>query len=188
MQAFCCSSVREALYLFEAAPKRSREYSCLGVRGSFGLTYRCRCCLLPRRYQTQSPQRPLFTRGSRHAPEGARKGQSRHPGLRLTWRLRLAFCPWEPFSTRAFMMGHAASVSAARQLWHSVVSPKPLPKPAGCSVLSAPGRWRRLTFASDSLLGSLVWCGAASSTLPADETRENAKAVPSDAQLPSGPR
>ena len=188
MQAFCCSCVSEALYFFEAAPKRSREDSCLGVRGSFGLTYRRRCCSLRRRYHTQSPHRPLFTRGSRHAPEGARKGQSRHPDLRAALRLSTAFRPLELFGTRAFMIGHAILVSAARQLWRSVVPPTPFPKPAGASILSTPGRWRRLTFASDSLLGSVVWYGAAASTLPADEIPENAKAVPSDAQFPSGLR
>jgi hypothetical protein len=127
MQAFCCSSVSEALYFFEAAPKRSREYSCLGVRGSFGLPYRCRCCLLPRRYQTQSPHRPLFTRGSRHAPEGARKGQSRHPGLRGRPRPLTAFRPLKPLGVRAFVIRPSTFVIANRQAWLRLAPPVPGP-------------------------------------------------------------
>ena len=113
MQASCCSSVSDWLYFFEAAPNRPRQYRCLGVRGSFNLRYRCRCCFLPRRYQTQSPQRPLLIAGSRHAPEGARKGQSRQRGFRDRLRLRTAFRPLGFVGARAFMIRDATLVSPA---------------------------------------------------------------------------
>src|ERR1035438_7532479 len=123
MQAFCCASVSEALYFFEAAPKRARQYSCLGVRGSFGLTYRRRCCFLPRRYHTQSPHRPLLTRGSRHAPEGGPKGQSRHPGLRGRPRPLTAFSPLEPLGVRAFVIRASTFVIVNRQVWPRLAPP-----------------------------------------------------------------
>jgi hypothetical protein len=45
MQASCCSSVRAWLYFREAALRRARQCSWLGVRGSRGFLNRCRCCL-----------------------------------------------------------------------------------------------------------------------------------------------
>ena len=42
------------------------------------MTYRRRHCFPPRRYQTQSPQRPLLRRRSRHCPQGPQNGQRRH--------------------------------------------------------------------------------------------------------------
>jgi hypothetical protein len=38
--------------------------------GSFGLAQRRRHCRLPRRYHTQSPQRPLLMMASRHSHQG----------------------------------------------------------------------------------------------------------------------
>ena len=48
MQASCCSSVSEWLYLLEAAPRRVRQRRCLKERGSLGFTQRRRHCLPPR--------------------------------------------------------------------------------------------------------------------------------------------
>jgi len=107
------SSVSDWLHRLEAPPKRARQKTCLGVRGSFGLIYRCRHCLLPRIYHTQSPHRPLLSAGSRHAPEDARKGHPRHPRLTGTARFPIAFRPWESVGVRAFIFRHATLVSPA---------------------------------------------------------------------------
>ena len=96
MQASCCFSLSEWLYFLEAAVKRARQRRCLHERGSLGFTQRRRHCLLPRNTNhTQSPHRPLLRTGSRHAPEDARNGQSRHLGRRGASRRPRAFLPLE---------------------------------------------------------------------------------------------
>ena len=103
MQASRCSSVSERLYLLEAALKRARQRRCLNVLGSLGFTQRRRNCLLPcNTNHTQSPHRPLLRAGSRHAPEDARNGQSRHPGRRGTSRRHRAVLPLESLGVDAF--------------------------------------------------------------------------------------
>jgi hypothetical protein len=117
IQASCCSSVSDWLYFFEAAPKRPRQCCCLVVRGFLGRAQRRRRCLLPTTYQTQSPQRPLLTAGSRHSPEGPRNGQPRHPRLRSRPRLRTAFRSSESLPACAFIMRHSTFVITNCQLW-----------------------------------------------------------------------
>jgi hypothetical protein len=103
MQASSCSSVRAALYFLEAAASRARQCSWFGVCGSRGLTQRRRPCLLPgSRYHTQSPHRPLLMVVSRHRPEGAQNGQSRHRGLRRGADA-VAFPPLDLLGTSAFI-------------------------------------------------------------------------------------
>ena len=118
MQASSCSSVRAALYFLEAVASRVRQYRCVGVRRSLGLTQRRRHCLLPgSTYHTQSPQRPLLMAGSRHFPEGAQKGQRRHRPLRAKPRVvkpcrRSGCC-----SVRAFMNRRSSFVTTGQQSW-----------------------------------------------------------------------
>ena len=75
MQASCSASVREALYCWEAAARRARQYSWLGVQRSRGLAQRRRDCFPPRIYRnhTQSPQRPPLRAVSAHWPEDRHK-------------------------------------------------------------------------------------------------------------------
>ena len=113
MQASCCFWVSEWLYLLEAALKRARRRRCLHECGSLGFTQRRRNCLLPRNTNhTQSPHRPLLRVVSRHAPEAARNGQSRHPGRRGTARRHGAFLPLESLGVDAFTIRDLTLVSA----------------------------------------------------------------------------
>jgi hypothetical protein len=96
MQAFRSFSVSEWLYLLEAALKRARQRRCRNERGSLGLTQRRRNCLLPRNTNhTQSPHRPLLRVRSKHAPEDAWNGQSRHPSRGGASLRHPAFIDWE---------------------------------------------------------------------------------------------
>jgi hypothetical protein len=77
IQASRWPSVSPWLYRCEAAPRRARQSSCRGVRGSRGRDQSRRNCFPFRTYQIQSPQRPLRKVVSRHFPEGAQNGQRR---------------------------------------------------------------------------------------------------------------
>ena len=123
IQASRSSSVIDWLYFLEAAAKRARQLNCLGVRGSFGLTYRCRCCFPFRTYHTQSPHRPLLRPVAKHSPQGPRWGQRRHAGLRGRSRALIAFRAWEPFGVGTFIIRHVALVNASEPLRHRVGPP-----------------------------------------------------------------
>jgi hypothetical protein len=113
MQASCCTSVSEWLYLLEAALKRARQRLGRNVRGSLGLTQRRRNCWLPcNTNHTQSPHRPLLRAVSRQAPKDERNGQPRQPGRRGTPRCRSAFLLWESFGVEAFTIRGLTLVSA----------------------------------------------------------------------------
>jgi hypothetical protein len=59
---------------------------------------------LPRTtWNTQSPHRPLFNRGSRHAPEGEQNGQRGQRRPRSTLRLLTAFGGLESFGVSVFI-------------------------------------------------------------------------------------
>jgi hypothetical protein len=116
MQASRSSSVSERLYLVEAEVKRARQRRCRNERGSLGFTQRRLHCLLPRNTNhTQSPHRPLLRAGSRHAPEGARNGQSRHRGRRGMSRRHSAFLALEALGVDAFTIRDLALLGAARR-------------------------------------------------------------------------
>jgi len=131
IQASCCSSVSDWLYFREAALRRARQYSCPGARGSRGLVQPRRHCLLPRRYHTQSPQRPLLMAGSRHSPEGAQNGQRRHRPPRRTISVRSAFCPLRFSIPLAFTILLVALVRTAGQPGRPVAVPTPLQPQSG---------------------------------------------------------
>ena len=150
--ASCRPSVSPWLYRFEAAPKRARQRSCRGVRGSRGRDQSRRNCFPFRRYQTHSPQRPLRRVGLRHFPEGAQNWQQGQRRPCDTLGIVPAFRLWESFGLPVCIIRAATLVSAARQPGQPVARPRALWSPAwrlGCgyALRQAPfeGRFTRTT-------------------------------------------